>query len=201
MGELFDGRLANATKAGADAASSFCDFFVARSGDPLLEIDETRIGEDRVGVGIDEAGKHDLVAAVDFLRGFSNFVRPQFVGGADGSDLAIFNQDGAIFDDAEFAHLAPPPGRTVATQRKQLRGLRQKYDVFFHPASLPGLAFPSLFRSSEALGLIHLSYGAAGSLHVRRLDFQVGSQPPSLSIKYPRPILEPKWRLFFLSVH
>ena len=66
------GGLANATNAGANAASSGGDFFVARAGDTLFEIDKARGGEDRMGVGIDEAGKDDLAAAVDFF----GFVAP-----------------------------------------------------------------------------------------------------------------------------
>ena len=125
IGELFDGRFADAANAGADAATSGCDFFVVRTGDALFEVDQARCGEDGVGVGVDEAGKDDLAGAVDFFGGPWR-VGAEFVGGADGSDFSVLDKDSTIGDDAEVAHLAPAPGSDVATQRKQLRGVRQK---------------------------------------------------------------------------
>ena len=54
-------------KAGADTASGLGDLIVAGAGNSLFEIDETRRGENRMGMGIDEAGKDEFAGAVDFF--------------------------------------------------------------------------------------------------------------------------------------
>ena len=64
-----------------------------------------------MGVGVDEAGKDDLAATVDFFGVFREFVAREFVGGADGDDLAVIDEDSAVLDDAEVAHLRPATGR------------------------------------------------------------------------------------------
>ena len=67
-GEVVRRRFADATNARADAASGSGDFFVAGPGAALFEIDEAGMREDRVRVGVDEAGEDDFVGAVEFLQ-------------------------------------------------------------------------------------------------------------------------------------
>ncbi len=121
-------RLAHAAKAGANAASGVGDFFVVGSGDALFEVDQARSGEDRMGVGVDEAGKDHFAASNRFRQRFrasSCFATSSVVPTA--TIFAVSDEHGAVFDDAQFAHLRAATRRCRrAAQGEQLRGVSQK---------------------------------------------------------------------------
>ncbi len=83
-------------------------------------------------------GEYDLAGAIDLvdMRCFrrQEFVLGDFVGRTDGDDLAVGDKYGAIFDDAEFAHLraAARAGVAVATQRQKLRSMDEESDGRIH---------------------------------------------------------------------
>ncbi len=69
IGKLLHGRFAHTVNAGANTASSFGNFFVICAVDTLLKIDQTRVGKDRMCMGVDKAWKNNLAPAVDLFRG------------------------------------------------------------------------------------------------------------------------------------
>ena len=129
LGELLLRRVANAAQAGANAAACLGDFFIRGARDALLEINQARRGEDRMGVGVNEARKYDIVRAVDFVSFAGQFVLGDFVSRADGDDLSVGDQHCAVFDDAQLAHLRAATRAGVAgcaAQGQKLRGVDQE---------------------------------------------------------------------------
>ncbi len=117
---------ADAANAGANAASGMGDLFVARAGNALFEVEETRGGEDRVGVRIDKAGEDNLAGAVDFFGVLSELVFGEFVGGSNGGDFAVGDQDCAVVNDADFAKRRGAPRGVVAAQGEELGGVGEE---------------------------------------------------------------------------
>ena len=71
-----------------------------------------------MGVGIDEAGQHDLAFAVDLDDCLAILLQPGIAEGvfafADGDNLSAEAEHGAVFDDAKFFEFWPAPRAGVA---------------------------------------------------------------------------------------
>src|ERR1039458_7890419 len=110
--------VAHAAKAGANAAPGFGNLFIAGASNALLEVNEARCGKDRMRMRINEARKYVLTRTIDLVDVLrfrcKEFVLCDFVGRADCGNLSIGDEYRAVFNDAAFAHLAPPVGAAVA---------------------------------------------------------------------------------------
>jgi hypothetical protein len=80
-----------------------------------------------MSVGIDKAGEHYLIFAVDlddFLAmAFYPAIAQSFFAFADGDDLPAYAQDSGIFDDAELAKVWPTAWTGTTRGRAQCQQL------------------------------------------------------------------------------
>ena len=53
----------------------------------------------------------------------------EFIGGTDGSDFAVGDEDCAVFDDAQFAEFGGAARGVVAAQREEVRGVGEEGGV------------------------------------------------------------------------
>ena len=74
-------------------------------------------------MGVDEAREYDFVAAVDLSCVLC--LGAEVVSRAHGGDLATFDEDRAILDDAEVPHRGSAT-RGDAAQREELGGVDEK---------------------------------------------------------------------------
>src|SRR5271166_7050921 len=105
--ELFLRGVAYTSQAGTNSAACFGDFFIRGASDVLLEINQARHGEDRMGVGVNKSGKYHIVRAIDFVSLPRQLVLRDVVCRADRDDLSISDENGTVFEDDQFAHLRP----------------------------------------------------------------------------------------------
>ncbi len=98
--------LPHAVNAGANSSASFGDLFVVRARNPLLKIHQPRMREHRMGVGIDEAGKHHASATVDLDNLLAILLQPRIAKsvfcGANRDDLSGEAEHGSVLNDAEI---------------------------------------------------------------------------------------------------
>lgn len=117
--------------AGANSAAGFGNLFIGCTGSSLFEVDETRIDESGMRVGIDEAGKDDFSLAVNFGDLFAAFLEPgvfqRVFGSADRDNLAAKAKDGGVFEDAKIAEgRAASRSSRGGAQREELTDIDQQ---------------------------------------------------------------------------
>ncbi len=107
---------------GHDAAASLHDLHVRGAGDALLELAGPVACPQQMGVGIDEAGQHDLAGRVDDVGGVGVVQQGQHVGRpAHGHDLPGQAGQRAILDQARIGQIRPAlrPCRAGASQQSE----------------------------------------------------------------------------------
>src|SRR5205807_6675373 len=111
--------------AGANAAPAIPDCLVACTCYSPFEITQAGSEKSRMRMGIDKAGHHDMVGAVEFCNLFSVFLKPGVAQGAFsrtyGDNFPAGAQDRAFFNHAESSQFRPTarPGGG-GSQRKSL---------------------------------------------------------------------------------
>ena len=118
LGELFASRFADAANAGANTAAGFGDFFIRwrRRCASRSQSGAARRKQDGCGSRRSRAVPH--CRSSRFLRPSSPARVRDFVGRADGDDLAVGDQDCAVFDDAQLAHLRAAAGPVSPEPRR-----------------------------------------------------------------------------------
>src|SRR5208283_3496646 len=77
-----------------------------------------------------ETWQYYIVGAIDFVSFACQFVFRDLICRADRDDLSISDEHGAVFDDAQLAHLRTTTRASVsgrAAQSEQLRGVDEKH--------------------------------------------------------------------------
>jgi hypothetical protein len=111
-GKVFLTGLSHAFRARPDATSGFGDLFVGAALNALLEVDQTRTDESRMGVGIHEAWNYYAPAAVkSFKIGSTLLLRLSldFILGTGQDYFARIAEDCCILDNPKLGQLAPAP--------------------------------------------------------------------------------------------
>jgi len=106
VGERGLGSFAHAVDARANATAGFGDFFVTGAGNALLEVQQPRLGEHRVGMGVYKAGQHDAATAVDLHDFLAILLEPRITQGifarSHRNNLAAKAEHGRVLNDAEI---------------------------------------------------------------------------------------------------
>jgi hypothetical protein len=73
---------------------------------------------------VDEAGADDFSVTIDHL--ISRISRADLVARSDSDEVAVFNRDRTVFDNADIAHFSSAFGFATRSTRHQLAYIRDK---------------------------------------------------------------------------
>src|SRR5580658_7149944 len=98
--------LPHAVNTGANASSSFGDLFIASTRNPLLEIHQPRMRENRMRMRIDEAGQDHASVAIDLGNLLAILLEPRIakrvLRRAHRNNLAAQTEHRSIMNDSKF---------------------------------------------------------------------------------------------------
>ena len=120
-------RFAHPIEARADTSARLRDIFIGGTFNSLLEVHQTRLYEDRMGMRVDESGEDDLASAVDLGDCLSVCLQPGIVQGifglADGHDLSANAEYRTVMKNAEFSQIGSTPGAALVSTGLQCQQL------------------------------------------------------------------------------
>lgn len=109
-----------------NAAASAGDFFVTSAGDALFVFRGACGGVDQMRVRIDEPGKNNTSAEVEFTRAARFAEAFNAATRSDGGDTSVANQQRAIANDAEIAK-REATARRRPSQSEKLRAASDEH--------------------------------------------------------------------------
>jgi len=119
LSKLFLRRIPDAFGTGANAASGFGDLLVCVPLNPLFEIDEPGLGEDRMRVGIDKSRDYDSACTIKRLdvRARAVSMSLNMFTCTDGYDSSRDAENCSFLNDVQLRELSSASGTLVGETR------------------------------------------------------------------------------------